>query len=98
MFQFPNAEGREKERFGSGKGAGCGHGVFAIMAVGTAAWPTGFFPGFIFAHGAGGRAGDVKVAVNVTACPNSAGFSVVVTVVYVAACAAARFWTAEAAS
>jgi hypothetical protein len=33
LFQFPDAEGREEERFGSGQGTGCGHGVFAGMTV-----------------------------------------------------------------
>jgi hypothetical protein len=59
LFQFPNAEGGEKQRFGSSESAGCGHGVLAIvMAVGAAAWASGFFACLGFAHGAGGRTGD----------------------------------------
>jgi len=63
VFEFPHPEGSEQEGFGAGEGAGGGHGVFAVaMAVGTTAWATRFLAGLRFAHGPGGRAGDVKVA------------------------------------
>jgi len=62
VFKFPNSEGGEQKRFGPGEGAGGGHGMFAIMTVGAVTWASCFFAGFSFAHGSGGRAGDVKVA------------------------------------
>ena len=54
MFEFPNPKCRQEEGLGAGEGAGGGHGMFAVMAVGTAAWASGFFAGFRFADGAGG--------------------------------------------
>ena len=61
MFEFPNAQGGEKQRFGPGQGAGGGHGVFAIVTVGAIARASGFFAGgsFGFSDGPSGRAGDV---------------------------------------
>lgn len=63
MFEFPDAQGGEEERFGSGQGAGGGHDVLAIvMAVGTAAGASGFLFGFGFADGPGAWAGDESMA------------------------------------
>jgi len=33
MFEFPDAEGGEEERFSTGESAGGGHGVFSVMTV-----------------------------------------------------------------
>jgi hypothetical protein len=62
MFKFPDAESGEEEGFGPGKGAGSGHDVFAVVAVGAATWATRFFAGLMFPDGPGGGAGDVELA------------------------------------
>ena len=63
MFQFPDSQSGEQKGFGSGKGAGGGHDVFAVvMTVGTAAWASGFLFRFRLADGPGSWAGDEMVA------------------------------------
>ena len=61
MFEFPNAQGGEQEGFGPGEGAGCGHGVFAVVTVGAAARASAFFAvgSFGFSDGPSGGAGYV---------------------------------------
>jgi hypothetical protein len=62
MFEFPDAKGGEEEGFGAGKGAGCGHDMFAVMmAIGAGAWTPCLFLGFNLSQGLGGRAGDEVV-------------------------------------
>ena len=61
MFEFPNAQGGKKQGFSPRQGAGCGHGMFAIVTVGAIARASALFAGggFGFSDGPGGGAGDV---------------------------------------
>jgi len=70
MFEFPDSEGGKEERFGSGEGAGCGHGMFAIAgAVGATAWAAGFFAWLSFADGPRGGMGDGVAVHNYNSIP-----------------------------
>jgi len=63
MFEFPDAEGGEEKRFGSGQGAGSSHYMFAVlMTVRATAWATRFFASLRFADGFGSWTGDESVA------------------------------------
>ena len=64
MFEFPDAQGGEEERFGAGQGAGSGHGVFpvVVLAVGASARATRFFTGLRFAGGLGAVTGNKSMA------------------------------------
>jgi hypothetical protein len=63
MFEFPNAESGQEERFGSGQGSGGSHGVFAVaVAVGAIAWAARFFASFGLTYGARSGVGDVEMS------------------------------------